>query len=132
MKKRFYVEIFKFAPVFLMLLFLGELNAAVKPQEFKAKCSTPREVHRFVIDNVGVDVKKGWDKLDHRLPASSATVSTRTRFTMKGFKKFFKFENKRYYIHIEDKKGFSEVDDFVVIQNGEGHEITYPLSCEKV
>ena len=131
MKKGFYVEIIKFAPIFLVLFLLGELNAAVRPQEFKAKCSTPRERHRFSIDNVGVKINKGWDKSDNRLPASSAEVSTRTRFTMKGFKKFFKYENKRYYIHIEDKSGFSEVDDFVVIQNGEGHEITYPLNCIK-
>ena len=40
MKKGFYVEIIKFAPIFLVLFLLGELNAAVRPQEFKAKCST--------------------------------------------------------------------------------------------
>lgn len=131
MNKKFVFELFKFAPLAFLLVFMGELNAAVKPQEFKAKCSTPREAHRFVIDNVEINVQKGWDKIDHRLPASSGTVNTRTRFTMKGLKKYFSWNSQRYYIHIENKSDFSEVDDFVVIKNGEGHEITYPLSCKR-
>lgn len=132
MRKIVLVEILKLAPVVLLLSFAGELYASVKPQEIRAKCSTPRESHRFVIDNVEVDVQKGWDKLDKRLPASAIKLNTRTRYTMKGFKKYFNWNKNRYYIHIENREDFSEVDDYVVIQNEKGHEITYPLDCKNL
>lgn len=132
MKNKFVLEMLRFAPIMFLLVFIGELNAAVRPEVLRAKCSTPRESHRFVIDNVEVDVKKGWNKMDQRLPASSIKLSTRTRYTIKGFKKYFNWNKNRYYIHIENAQNFSDVDDFVVIQNEKGHEITYPLNCQSL
>lgn len=129
MKKKVLVEIFKFAPVLILLAFLGEASAAVMP--LKAKCETPRGFHRFVINNKAISVQEGFDQLDERIPASAPEITTRTRYTMNGYKKYFNWNQNRYYIHIEDKRKFSEIDDFVVIKNKEGHEITYPLDCSK-
>ena len=124
--KKLLWDLFKFLPGLFLLFMVGQLNAAVKPM--KAKCQTPRGFHKFSIDNNNVQIIKGLGK-DQRLPASSIKLNSRTRYTLKGFKKYFRYDDKNYYIHVEDSKSFSELDDFVVIKNSKGHEMTYPLEC---
>ena len=40
------------------------------------------------------------------------------------------FNNLKYTFVLSNTNNFSELDDYVVIENDRGHKITYPLSCK--
>lgn len=89
-------------------------------------CHTPRLSKAFQIEKTSVafyqaDVVRGRE--------IASTIHARTRFTHNGFTKVIKHEGKKYILHIEDKNNFSEVNDYLVIKNNRGHEMTYPLNC---
>lgn len=42
----------------------------------------------------------------------------------------FEIDGLKYKVHIENTKAFTEVDDYIVIENSEGHRITYALECK--
>ena len=41
----------------------------------------------------------------------------------------FDDKGNKQLIHIEDIQNFSEVDDYIVLENNKGYRITYPLKC---
>lgn len=53
----------------------------------------------------------------------------RTQKTHSSLTKFVNFEGNKHTIHIENKNGFSYVNDYISIKSREGHELTYPLNC---
>jgi hypothetical protein len=42
----------------------------------------------------------------------------------------FNLDGLKYKYHIENTKSFTNVDDYITIENSKGHKITYPLECE--
>ncbi len=89
-------------------------------------CHTPRLSKAFQIGKTSIafyqaDVSRGREL--------ASTIPARTRFTNTGFTKVITHEGKKYTLHIEDKNNFSELEDYLVIKNNKGHEITYPLTC---
>lgn len=63
---------------------------------------------------------------------SIASVSARTKHLSQGFNKILNHENKKVTLHIQNKRSFSQVDDYITLRNQQGHEVTYPLECENI
>ena len=63
---------------------------------------------------------------------SLASVSARTKHTSNGFDKILSHNNKKVTLHIENRKNFSQVNDYIILRNTQGHEITYPLECQNL
>jgi hypothetical protein len=90
-------------------------------------CHTPRMNKAFKIEDSRVTFFNDQSLESGREVAS---VGARTRKTAKGFTKILKFEGRKHTIHISDKNSFSNVDDYMIVKNNKGHEMTYPLSCK--
>ena len=118
--------------------FSGELHAvAMNLQENPVICHTPRIQMAFKISDqhIAFIESKGLglgSELEGRSVASSAINQVRTRLTATGFTKTLERNGKRHTIHINNGNNFSQFDDYIVIRNSEGHEITYPLECENL
>ena len=95
-------------------------------------CHTPRMKLAFKVDNQHIAFlqHKQKDGPDRQI-ASSEEMDCGTRLTHKGFTKVVNYEGKKHKIHIRDVNKFSALDDYIIIRNSEGHEVTYPLNCEK-
>lgn len=89
-------------------------------------CHTPRLSKAFQIEKTSVAFYQA-DVVRGRELASA--IPARTRFTHNGFTKVIKHEGKKYTLHIENKNNFSELNDYLVIKNNRGHEVTYPITC---
>lgn len=93
----------------------------------KITCETPRGTKVLVIDNQKVSISQPLKINQNRAVASVEGV--RTKFEGTGFTKVLFYNGAKHIIHIEDKKNFSVVDDYLIIRSNEGHEMTYPLEC---
>ena len=92
-------------------------------------CETPRGSKQFTIKKSGsVSMKSPFESKGREI-ASSAAV--RTRFQGKGFTKILFVDGEKYILHIDNKNEFSSLDDYLVIRGKSGHEMTYPLDCQK-
>lgn len=91
------------------------------------ECHTPRMNKTFKIEDSRVTFFNDQPVNGGREVAS---VATRTRKTAKGFTKILNFEGRKHVIHISDSKEFSDVNDYMVVRNSRGHEMTYPLTCK--
>jgi hypothetical protein len=91
-------------------------------------CHTPRSNKIFEIKDTKVTFYNEFDVATKR---ELASVPSRVRTTEKGMTKIVDFENQKHTIHISDAAHFSDVDDYIIIKAKSGHEVTYPLSCEK-
>lgn len=89
-------------------------------------CHTPRLSKAFKIENQTIAFYQN-DVAQGRKLASKTSVTTRKN--KNGFTKTMKFEGQNYIIHIEDKSNLSDFNDYLVIKSKEGHEMTYPLTC---
>lgn len=58
----------------------------------------------------------------------SFTTSNVTK--METIKREFMMGDLKYQVHIENTESFAEVDDYITIENSEGHKITYALECK--
>jgi len=59
----------------------------------------------------------------------SSIMDARTRVTYLGFKKVLYIDGNKHLIHIENKRRFSDGDDYLTVINQKGHKMTYPLTC---
>lgn len=116
----------KLMKTFITFIILGLTTQAMAAN---IVCSSPRLKKALKISNSRIAFLEE-SQLDGRQVASSAIKGVRTRNTAKGFDKIVHYEGHKHTIHIEDKNEFNELNDYIVIKSREGHEITYPLSCE--
>jgi len=91
------------------------------------ECHTPRMNKTFKIEDNRVTFFNDQPVEGGREVAS---VGTRTRKTATGFTKVLSFEGRKHTIHIDNAKSFSDVNDYMVVRNNRGHEMTYPLTCK--
>lgn len=89
-------------------------------------CHTPRMSKVFNIEQNKVSVYQN-DVRNGREIASSNQA--RTLYTSNGFTKVLEHMGHKVTLHIENAKQFSDVNDYLVIRDTQGHEITYPLTC---
>ena len=94
-------------------------------------CQTPRAKKVMKITDQKVSFLEERMRMNEGREIASIN-SVRTRASGQGFTKILNFEGKKHTIHIEDENNFSSVNDYIVIKSKQGHEITYPLECERV
>ena len=109
----------KKATLILGLLFSVSSFASIE-------CHTPRMNKTFTIKSDRVTFFNGQAQEGREI----ASAPTRTRNTAKGFTKILNFKGRKHTIHINDKNSFSNVNDYIIVRNRRGHEMTYPLSCK--
>lgn len=109
----------KKATLILGLLFSASSFASIE-------CHTPRMNKTFTIKSDKVTFFNGQAQEGREV----ASVPTRTKNTVKGFTKILSFKGHKHTIHISDLKSFSNVNDYMIVKNSRGHEMTYPLTCK--
>ena len=111
-----------------MLLMTFIISGNIFASTGSIKCETPRKNKVFNINNESIAIIQNRDNGPQRTLAS---VTVRTNLKGKGFTKVMNFEGNKYFIHIDNTKSFSEVNDYVYIKTPRGHQMTYPLICSK-
>lgn len=108
--------------------FSGRLYGATHPME-PLICHTPRvnlalkvEHNNILFIRESVDAARGL--------ASTEVQNVRTLYRSGSITKVLQYNGDRYTIHIGDQATFSNLDNYMIVRNDEGHEMTYPLSCE--
>lgn len=92
-------------------------------------CYTPRMGRKIVIQDNSVAISKPFlGKSEERAVASVNSV--RTKLIGHGFSKILFNGGAKHIVHINDANNFSEINDYLLIRSAEGHEMTYPLTCE--
>lgn len=110
----------------------GEVYGSSNLLERPIICHTPQVAMAFKINNQNIAFIERSNPGDNlRSIASTEVHNVRTRLTQNGFTKTLQYNNKRHTIHIANSGEFNHFDDYIIIRNNEGHEITYPLDCEK-
>lgn len=128
------IEMNKILRVFFLIGFglSGSLTLAsiknVNPTK-KVFCKTPRGKRQFTLTANKV-IFGPLKKVNNRKLASTAII--RESIESKGVNKIVLFEGHKYSIHIEDLKNFDQVNDYLIIRSKEGHEITYPIHCQRL
>ncbi len=92
-------------------------------------CTTPRESKVVLIKESAVALSTPEKLINQRTVASVSSV--RTKHEGKGFTKIIYLDGIKHTIHIEDENKFSDISDYMVMRSQEGHEITYPLTCNR-
>lgn len=89
-------------------------------------CETPRGSQQMVLKNTAVSIFESVNNSDR---AIASEYNVRTNWQGSGFNKVIFKNGNKHTIHIQDVKNFSEVEDYIIIKNRNGHEVTYPLTC---
>lgn len=113
----------KLIGLFLSITFMPTCFGNVKSFE----CHTPRRLKSFKIQNEKIILE---DKSQQfKVKARDRYLSSHDSEKRDSLTKTFQFEGHSYKLHIRDVNHFDEVEDFVNIKSPQGHQITYPLSC---
>lgn len=91
-------------------------------------CHTPRMNKIFEVSDKKVTF---FNEFDSKAKRELASVASRSKSIDMGVTKVVEFENQKHTIHIANMNSFSDVNDYIIIKSRTGHEVTYPLSCEK-
>jgi len=91
-------------------------------------CHTPRMNKIFEVSDKRVTF---FNEFDSKAKRELASVVSRSKSNDMGVTKVVEFENQKHTIHIANMNSFSDVNDYIIIRSRSGHEVTYPLSCEK-
>ena len=91
-------------------------------------CYTPNLSKKLEISENTIAITKPYLAAADRALASISSI--RTKFKANGFDKILYANGEKHTIHIEDQNSFSEINDYLVIRTSEGHEMTFPLTCE--
>lgn len=112
-------------PLFIYIM-LSASNIFAAPQII---CTTPRESKVILIKETSVALSTPEKLLNKRTVASVSSV--RTKLQGKGFTKIIYLNGIKHTIHIDNKNHFSDLNDYMVLRSQEGHEITYPITCNQ-
>lgn len=96
--------------------------------EASVLCHTPRMNKIFEVSDKKVTF---YNEFDSRAKRELASVTGRSKPSENGLTKVVDFENQKHTIHISDMNNFSDVNDYIIIKSRTGHEVTYPLTCER-
>ncbi len=86
------------------------------------RCETPRQ-------NVVLKIENNRLKIDGRFPAETMIQRSKDRGDSKTM--IFHVSGDKHTLHIANKNSPSELDDYINIKSRQGHEITYPINCQK-
>ena len=105
----------------LIVLTLGLMSMSAKALELE--CSTPRK-------NITLKLKDNKLKLDGRFPAE--TMVQRSKFKGDGLQKIVYVNGDKHTLNIDNMSAFNEFNDYINIKTRQGHEMTYPVTCQKI
>ena len=91
-------------------------------------CHTPRMNKIFEVSDTKITF---FNEFDSKAKRELASVTSRSKSNSLGVTKIVDFENQKHTIHITDMNNFSDVNDYIIIRSRKGHEVIYPLTCEK-
>ena len=91
-------------------------------------CHTPRMNKVFEVSDKKIIF---FNEFDSHAKRELASVSSRSKSANTGLTKIVNFENQKHTIHISDMNNFSDLNDYIIIRARTGHEVIYPLTCEK-
>lgn len=91
-------------------------------------CHTPRMSKVFNINEQDVKVSIVQNDVENGRGIAS-NANARTLFTSTGYTKVMQHKNLTVTLHVDDKNNFSELNDYLIVKDQRGHEITYPLTC---
>lgn len=91
-------------------------------------CHTPRMNKIFEVSDKKVTF---FNEFDSHTKRTLASVTSRSKNENMGVTRVVQFENQKHTIHIANMNSFSDVNDYIIIKSKTGHEVTYPLSCER-
>lgn len=111
------MKLTKLFTIAIVALFIGQSYAA------GIECSSERLGQVFKIAQTQITLADN----DGR---SIASLGARTKIRGESVEKIVNYNNKKMTIHIGNKKSFSPLNDYIVLKNSHGHEITYPLDCQ--
>ena len=94
-------------------------------QANELKCSDPRGQHTIIV---GKSTMKIISSKNIRDIASIKNV--RTKLTANGFTKSALSKGLKHIVHVENIESPNSLNDYMIIRNSKGHEITYPLECQ--
>jgi hypothetical protein len=90
---------------------------------------TPRMNKIFEVSDKKITFFNEFDS--HTNKRELASIVSRSKTSDTGMTKIVDFENQKHTIHISDMQSFSDVNDYIIIKSRTGHEVTYPLTCER-
>lgn len=106
---------------FLLTIFV--LHAEVHSASIT--CKTSNELKSFKIRKKSVAFIT-YDDNSRSIASVKKVTSRRTRT---GFTKTVRMEGKQHIFHINDQRNFSNLEDYYIVKNKQGHEVIYPLNC---
>ena len=109
----------------LVLTFLALISFNT---EASILCHTPRMNKIFEVNEKKITF---FSEFDSHAKRELASVSSRSKTVNLGITKIVDFENQKHTIHIANVNNFSDVNDYIIIKARTGHEVTYPITCEK-
>ncbi|MCB9059996.1 MAG: hypothetical protein H6622_00570 [Halobacteriovoraceae bacterium] len=97
---------------------------------FELYCYTPRKSKCFKVsqDNFTVLEERG----NQRSRGISSVEKLKTLYTGKSLTKYVKFEGDDYQIHVDNINSPSDMNDYLIVKNSEGHEMIFSLTCEQI
>ena len=113
-------------PLFTILLLTSVLAGWANASEFIV-CHTPTRDKVLKINTDGIGVAKTASKGSRNI---ASVLNIRTFKTSHGFTKVFRYKNLDARVHIENTKSFNEANDYFTVRSTEGHQMTYPITCE--
>ncbi|MFG1500910.1 hypothetical protein ABMA70_11950 [Halobacteriovorax sp. XZX-3] len=102
----------------LSLAFTASAHAAVN-----FKCSTMRK-------NIEFNLKGNQIQVEGRTPAQA--LIGRTHKVGNSVTKHYQLAGQKYQIHFDDVTNSNEMNTYISIRTKNGHEVTYPLSCNNI
>ena len=91
-------------------------------------CHTAGMTKVFVIKDNRVSFFNPLEKIGNSRTVASV-LGVRTKLKGQGFTKITYMNNNKYMIHVENKKQFSNINDYLTIRTRKGHQMTYHLEC---
>lgn len=88
------------------------------------KCHSPRLNKSFVINGTLVEVQQ------QSSGRSLASLRAATRGSGGSMEKMMNMDGHKVIIHLENMDRPNPIDDYVILRNAKGHEITYPIECQ--
>jgi hypothetical protein len=113
------------------LLFILIMAEKAQANDMTIYCSTSFGEKNIIVESNTVAFLDN-SRLENQRKISSVEQinKVRTHKTSVGFNKIFYKDGNKHKLHIENKNGFSEVDDYLTIVSPKGHTVTYPLNCQ--
>jgi len=115
--------------LFAMLIFIVGNGAFASGLDLKQGivCQTMNGDKTFILKNNSIAFDADESENERKISSISEVKTIRLG---KSLTKLTKRLGLKYRVHIADISNPSIVDDFVSITSHDGHEITYPISCE--